>query len=224
MKETDRIELKPLQPVQEQSPKGKKEKIITTVLFVAVVVVWASIRAVNRTNHRPNEEPFPIRVCEVTVMPGETTVEALSDAGYELAVYDSRAWSTEEGKFCYQDVVEDMTADAAPRDYGWMALLKDGEDCAVLQIYNWSGGPAPVKDWTIGMVEIASYHEGAEQAALIGIPFSDLTREGVTQSAEKKPESSEQNKCVWRNGAYYMSIEFGDDAAVERIRSEYDPH
>lgn len=224
MKETDRIELKPLQPVQGQSPKGKKGKVISTVLFGVVVAVWVSVRAINRTNHRPNEEPFPIRVGEVTVMPGETTVGALSDAGYELAVFDSRAWSTEEGKLCYQEVVEDLTAEAKPRDYYLMALLKDGEDCAVLQIYNWSGGAAPVKEWTIGRVEIASYHEGAEQAALIGIPFSELTQEGVTQSADKEPESSEQNKCVWRNGAYYMSIEFGDDAAVERIQSEYDPH
>ncbi len=62
MKETDRIELKPLQPVQGQSPKGKKGKVISTVLFGVVVAVWVSVRAINRTNHRPNEEPFPIRV------------------------------------------------------------------------------------------------------------------------------------------------------------------
>ena len=41
-------------------------------------------------------------------------------------------------------VVEDLTAEAKPRDYYLMALLKDGEDCAVLQTYNWSGGAAPV--------------------------------------------------------------------------------
>lgn len=223
MREIDQRELQPLKPVQERRPENRKMEILSGIVTIAVIVVVVLFRQAQRTNHRLFEEPYPIRVGSVTVIPGETTVEALSDAGYELAEYNNKAWNTEEGGFYYAEIV-DVTAAAKPNAYYMMTLLKEGEECAVLQIYNWTREAAPVKNWTIGMLEVSYYDEEAEQAALVNIPFAELTKERVSQSVETKPDSEGNGKYTWRNGAYVMSVEFADDMTVERIRSEYDAY
>jgi len=223
MEKADMVQLQPVQPVQEQPPENKRSRVISGLVSILLLVLLAFCRQMQRSNHSLFEEPYPIRVGDVTVIPGETTVEALSNAGYELSDYDNEKWNTEEGGFYYPETV-DVTVDADPNTHYMMVLLKEGHVCASLQIYNWTGGAIPVKDWTIGMVQISSYQEGAQQAALVNIPFSELTQERVTQSIEARPTSTDNGICVWKNGAYWMSIEFEDDTTVMSIRSEYGPY
>lgn len=60
----------------------------------------------------------------------------------------------------------------------------------------------------------------SEQAALLDIPFLEVTREAVSHKLGAEPEILSSGTCVWEKGVYTLGLEEKDADSGEKITSE----
>lgn len=207
---------------EEQTPEGKKKKLLSTIGTIVLLVVIGIAYYFLDHYHIFSGEPYPIRVENVTVIPGETTVQELLQAGYDLSDYEHGEFISDLGGHYYSEVI-DPTAEADSHSYYPLILVKDGFAYAQVTIYN-------ANDWTkkllpecvVSKLEVMSFHENSDQAAVLDIPFAEVTKEAVSESLGAEPEKSDSGRCVWKKGKYSLTFEAGDGESGRKIISEYE--
>lgn len=205
---------------EEQTPEGKKKKILTkigTLLFFAVLFI---VFYFLDRNHVFSGEAYPIRVENITVIPGETTVQEILQAGYDLSDRDHAEWMSDVGGFYYAEVI-DPEVNADPNSYYHLILVKEGTAYASITIYNsdeWKAKPLP--ECRISKIEVADFHKGSDQAAVLDIPLTEVTKEAISDSLGAEPEDL-SSSCVWKKGKYSLTLHSDDSVSGRMISSEY---
>lgn len=167
-------------------------------------------------------KPYPIHVENITIIPGETTVQELLQAGYDLSDYEHGEFISDLGGHYYSEVI-DPTAEADSHSYYPLILVKDGFAYAQVTICNandWTKKPLP--ECVVSKLEVMSFHENSDQAAVLDIPFAEVTKEAVSESLGAEPEKSDSGRCVWKKGKYSLTFEAGDGESGRKIISEYE--
>lgn len=208
------------QIAEEQTPEGKKKKMLskigTLVFFAVLFIVFYFLDR----NHVFSGEPYPIRVENVTVIPGETTVQEILQAGYDLSDRDHGEWMSDVGGFYYSEVI-DPEVKADPNSYYHLILVKEGTAYASITIYNsdeWKSKPLP--ECRISKIEVAAFHKGSDQAAVLDIPLAEVTKEAISKKLGAEPEDL-SSSCVWKKGKYSLTLHSDDSVSGRMISSEY---
>lgn len=205
---------------EQETQKGKKNQfaILWRVAFFAVIFI--AFYLVDKS-HILSGEPYPISVENITVIPGETTVQELVQAGYGLANPESREWVMENytGYF-YNSEEIDLTAEVEANSYYYVYLVKDGRSYAYLTIYN-SGRSKPVTECKISSLTVGDYDLNSDQAMILDIPFPEATEEAISQRLGIEPEVSEF-RTLWKKGKYSVIYKPSEEGDVKTITSEYE--
>lgn len=206
---------------EEQTPEGKKKKMLSkigTLVFFAVLFI--AFYFLDR-NHVFSGEPYPIHVENITVIPRETTVQEILQAGYELSDSEHGEWMNDVGGFYYSEVI-DPAAEADPNSYYNLILVKEGTAYARITIYNkeeWKSKPLP--ECLVSKIEVAAFNKGSDQATILGIPLSEVTKEAISEQLGAEPEISDSSRCVWKKGKYSLTLHSDDSVSGRMISSEY---
>lgn len=215
-KEQERI----VKEQEEQSQKGNKKlfAIIGRIVFFAVLLIAFYFLDKSKIL---SGEPYPISVENITVIPGETTVQELAQAGYGLADPESREWVMENytGYF-YNSEEIDLTAEVEANSYYYVYLVKDGRTYAYLTIYN-SGRSKPVTECKISSFRVASFDVNSDQAMILDIPFPEATEEAISERLGIEPKVSEY-RTLWKKGKYSVIYEPAEEGDGKAITSEYE--
>lgn len=212
-------ELNRLEPIPQKSKKKPIASIVTTVLLI---IVYAVIYVLKNSPIFLGE-PYPIKVENMSIIPGETTVGELMDAGYDLSDYEHSEWVMENytGYNYYFEVI-DMTAKVGVKTHYQMEMVKDGLAYATIYIYNESLQEITVAECKVHSVEVHRLCEGVDQAGLMDISFSEVSPESLTLSVGAEPKDNGKGRYVWKNGSYSMIYELNEDGITESIKSEFD--
>lgn len=215
------IDKEEVRKAKEQTPEGKKKKLFSTIgTIVFFVIVGIGYYFLDHY-HILSGEPYPIRVENVTVIPGETTVQEVLQAGYELSDREHGEFVSDFGDYYYSEVI-DTTAEADSHSYYPLILVKDGFAYAYITIYNandWTKKPLP--KCVVSKLEVAAFHKNSEQAAILDIPLSEVTKEAISERLGAEPEISDSGRCVWKKGNYSVVLEADDSVSGRMITSEY---
>ena len=218
MKITDKEEIR---IAEEQTPEGKKKKMLSKIGTIAFFAVLFIVFYILDQNHVFSGEPYPIHVENITVIPGETTVEDILQAGYDLSDSEHGEWMYDVGGFYYSEVI-DSTAEADPHSYYNLVLVKEGIDYARITIYNseeWKSKPLP--ECRVSKIEVAAFYEESDQATVLGISLSEVTQEAISEQLGAEPEISDSGRCVWKKGKYSLTLNPDDSTSGRTIISEY---
>ena len=217
MQITDKEEMR---IAEEQTPEGKKKKMLSKIgTFVFFAVLFIVFYFLDR-NHVFSGEPYPIRVENITVIPGETTVQEILQAGYDLSDRDHGEWMNDVGGFYYSEVI-DPAVEADPNSYYNLILVKEGTAYASITIYNseeWKSKSLP--ECRVSKIEVAAFHKGSDQATVLDIPLTEVTKEAISDYLGAEPEVSE-TRCVWKKGKYSLALNSDDSTSGRMIISEY---
>ncbi len=208
---------------KEQMPEGKKAKKLAIIGRIAFLVVMAIGIYFLDYWRGLSEEPCPISVENITVIPGETTVQELIQAGYGLSDTENKEWVMENysGYFYYPEIV-DPTAEADSKSYYYMVLVKDGLSYGKVVIYNDAEWQAkPVTECKVSALEVASYDEASNQAMILDIPLLEATEEAISERLQLEPEVSDSGQCMWKKGRYSVTLRPHEEGDGRTIRSEY---
>lgn len=219
----DQVNMTEQQPTPESTPEEKKKKLLSTIGSIVLFIVLGIAYFILDHYHVFSGEPYPIRVENVTVIPGETTVQELASAGYELADLASSEWVKEDysGDFYFSEVI-DLSEEVVSHYYHFLCLVKDGRQYGSVTIYNdaeWSS--KPLMECKVSKLEVSAVYHGSEQAALLDIPFSEVSKETVSEKLGAEPEAMDSGRCVWEKGQYSMILDPDTDVASKTISSEY---
>lgn len=215
------IDQEEVRKAEEQTPEGKKKKMLSkigTLVFFAVLFI--AFYFLDR-NHVFSGEPYPIHVANITVIPGETTVQEILQAGYDLSDRDHGEWMSDVGGFYYSEVI-DPAAEADPNSYYHLILVKEGTACASITIYNsdeWKSKPLP--ECRVSKIEVAAFHKESDQAAILDIPLAEVTKEAISEQLGAEPEILDSGRCVWEKGKYSLTLDPDDSTSGRMIISEY---
>ena len=218
MQITDKEEMR---IAEEQTPEGKKKKVLskigTIVFFAVLFIVYYFLEQ----NHVFSGEPYPIHVENITVIPGETTVQEILQAGYDLSDSEHGEWMNDVGGFYYSEII-DPTAEADPNSYYNLVLVKEGIDYALIKIYNseeWKSKSLP--ECRVSKIEVAAFYEEADQVTVLGISLSEVTKEAISEQLGSEPEILDSGRCVWKKGKYSLTLDPDDGTSGRKIISEY---
>ncbi len=208
----------------EEQAEGKKKNLFVEILwrvlfFVAFgIVIWMSGKSSVLSG-----KPYPMSVENVTVIPGETTVQELVQAGYGLADIESGEWVMEDytGYTYYAEVIDPATKMEA-NTWSPAILVKDGLCYGSLYIYNdnrWQS--KTLAECKVSSLKVAYFDEHADQVMLFDIPFPEITEEAVTAYLGKEPEVSDSGRAVWKKGRYSVIIEPYEEGGIA-VCSQYE--
>ncbi len=219
------IKQQPMSAQEQAQEQAQKKKTIRKILFDIVFFVLLGI-GIYVIDHWPglSGEPYPLRLENVTVIPGETTVQELASAGYELADRASGEWVMENysGDFYFSETI-DLSAKVVSHYYHSLCLVKDGRLYGHITIYNEDGWSSkPLAECKVALLEVSAVDHGSEQAAILDIPLLETTKEAVSEKLGAEPEILGSGRCVWKKGRYSMSYDPDTDDTSKKISSGYE--
>ncbi|MFR8664256.1 MAG: hypothetical protein ACLVEL_01765 [Ruthenibacterium sp.] len=146
--------------------KHIRKKIAAAVLCAALCLALAGCAPVG--------EAYPVSFGGVNITVGETTVEALLDAGYTIRALD------ENGVMGDVDATAQLNANSY---YSGLYLAKDGVNCAGLEVT--ADEAVPLSGGTIARVYVAAADgHTLEGVTFDGVALSGLTPDVLTQHVE----------------------------------------
>lgn len=167
-------------------------------------------------------KPYVVALNGVEILPGETTVQELSDLGFELSDLSGRQMvRDEEGNttFVYANVY-DLTSEAeAMTVYPGIDLLKEGEKIASLSIANDTKSNISLLKCKIVTVTVYADCYDCEKVEVEGVAFPSLSAETLAE-ALSKPKTDTDSKTEWRRGDYTLEVEY-KGGEVSSLRSSY---
>lgn len=207
---------------KEQTPEGRKKRALKWVGNLAVFVAIAIVYQVLMHYHVFSGEPYPVSLENITIVPGQTTVQELLEAGYELSDREYSEVRKDTGMMYYTGVI-DPSEEADAKTYYMMVLVKEGRAHASITVYNWEEwSKKPLGDCKVSMVDLRDFHEKSEQAAILDIPILEATKEAISERLGKEPEVLESGRYRWEKGKYSLMFETDENATLGKgVRSEY---
>lgn len=200
---------------------GKKAAYLATVLLLVGMLAGCGADD-NGSDVDDSGEPYVVTLDGVEVKPGQMTVQALADLGYEFSDSSGRELVIDEngGSTMVYANVYDLTYEAeAMTIYSLVDLLKDGEKVAGLSIVNDTESEIPLSDCTIVTVNVYTNDTDYEKVSIEGVAFSDLSADSL-KGALGEPQTDTENKTEWKRGDYSLQVEY-ENGKVSNIRSDY---
>lgn len=216
------IDKEEVRKAEEQTPEGKKKKLLLTIGTIVFFVILGIAYYFLDHYHVFSGEPYPLRMGNVTVIPGETKVQELLQAGYELSDREHGEFMSDMGGYYYSEVI-DTTAEADSHSYYPLILVKDGIAYAQVTVYNANDwGKKSLPECVISKLEVAAFHENSDQTSFQDIPLPEMTKEAISAKVGTEPEIWESGACVWKKGKYSLRLDADDSASGRMIISEYE--
>ena len=209
-KESERI-------AAEQTPEGRKKKLIKQVVLGIAVVVFLAY--VDLDSHHPAfiGTPHPVIVAGFTIEPGKTTVQELSSAGFQLSAYDKRG----TGIRIY-NLLDELDAKSY---YMNMDLTKDDKKYAKIEIVNESSSSKMALECKVRSVMVFNSDTDAEQSSIDGVSGADISIDALTKAAGE-PKSSRtddgETTVIWKKGYYSMKFVIKEDGSGYHYESRYE--
>lgn len=188
----------------------------------AVCIAWCFLLAGILSGCAGSGKPYAVVLNGVEILPGETTVQELSDLGFELSDFSGRQMVRDgEGgtTFVYANVY-DLTSEAeAMTVYPGIYLLKEGEKIASLSIANDTKSGISLLKCKIVTVTVDIDDYDYEKAEVEGVSFTSLSAKTLAE-ALSKPKTDTDSKTEWRRGDYTLTVEY-ENGEVSSLRSSY---
>lgn len=200
---------------------GKKAACIAASLLVFGMLVGCGADD-SGSDVDDSGEPYAVKLDGAEIKPGQMTVQALADLGYEFSDSSGRELVIDEngGSAMVYANVYDLTYEAeAMTLYSSVDLLKDGERVASLSIVNDTESEIPLSDCTIVTVNVYTKDTDYEKVSIEGVPFSDLSADSL-KDALGEPKTNTESKTEWKRGDYGLQVEY-ENGKVSAIRSNY---
>lgn len=200
---------------------GKKAAYLATVLLLVGMLAGCGADD-NGSDVDDSGEPYVVTLDGVEINPGQMTVQALADLGYEFSDSSGRELVIDEngGSTMVYANVYDLTYEAeAMTLYSLVDLLKDGEKVAGLSIVNDTESEIPLSDCMIVTVNVYTNDTDYEKVSIEGVAFSDLSADSL-KGALGEPQTDTESKTEWKRGDYSLQVEY-ENGKVSNIRSNY---
>lgn len=200
---------------------GKKAAYLATVLLLVGMLAGCGADD-NGSVVEDSGGPYVVTLDGVKIKPGQMTVQALADLGYEFSDSSGRELVIDEngGSTMVYANVYDLTYEAeAMTLYSLVDLLKDGEKVAGLSIVNDTESEIPLSDCTIVTVNVYTNDTDYEKVSIEGVAFSDLSADSL-KGALGEPQTDTESKTEWKRGDYSLQVEY-ENGKVSNIRSNY---
>lgn len=215
-KEQERIQ-------EEQQPEAKKKKIINGIKTALVGVVLLAGMYLLNCHPFFIGTPTEVTLGDLTIIPGETTVGELIDAGYEFSDFEHAEWvqDRENAGYVYTEVI-DTTAEVEARTYYDLVLLKEGEDCAEISIVNENSAAKVLPECKVRSITVDGFRESAADTTIKGIAFGQISETALEEAMGKAPEKVSEDYYVWEKGNYKLQLRLTEEGAVDSVTSFYE--
>lgn len=199
--------------------------MIRNVLAVALLVVMILIARHPSMTGTSTE----IQVDGFSVIPGETTVQEVMDAGFDLTDQEARIYDiNSESKFSYVYDPEMMAE--GETEYMGIIMIKGNETLAYLHVANRKSSDKRLGDCVVSQITLYVGDEpDGERYAVDGVLLKDLTLEKLiaekgdyTRQSEKENENGQTVlETVWDKDVYKLSVKnLEEDGTITEVVSE----
>ena len=170
-------------------------------------------------------EPYVVKIGDMEVKTGETTLQELADAGYEISDSNGREMMyDDEGnlEMLYTQVY-DLTSETEARTvYSAIAVVKDLQQVAIISICNDAEENAPLSECKVTTVTIYSNYWEMEKASFEGVSMENMSSDALTEVLGEPTRVSEsQDKYTWERGLYTLELNYQEDGSVDNVRSSF---
>lgn len=199
---------------KESTPEGKRAKKIRICLEAAALIIFFGVVYV--INHNPNakKDMVTVTVQGVEIVPGETKVQEILEAGFSLA----------EQQIAY--IIDPETMAEPNSYYTLIILVKDEKKYGTVTIANDSNTAKEIPECTVLKISVYETDEGSEQVMVDGIAMGELTYEQLVDSYGE-PASNEETTYIegtevnWENKEYYFSVDIDKDGKIQHVQSSH---
>ncbi|MBQ9989330.1 MAG: hypothetical protein IJP31_00055 [Lachnospiraceae bacterium] len=189
----------------------KKKKYICLVL--SLMIIFLSACAIT------GGEPIVVNVGGVDIIPGQTTMQDVEDAGLAFTNMGNQI-----GASVFDQKISafiDLSGMAeAMTNYTGVYLVKDGEVVASVSVYNASEKEIPYGECLISTVSVYVDHYEHEKASVDGISFEELSQEKFTEVFGKS-DSKIMETIYWEKGKYKAFLGYTEDGELEKFGAQY---
>ena len=213
-KEQERIDF-------ENTPAGKRKQWLGLLAALVFFLVAAFLYRMFPNLEIGGGKPYVIVMDGLEIIPGETTVQDLANAGYELTDMTGKVMLNERGEdgeiiYRYRNVY-DLTSEADARSmYSSLILVKDEEQAALISIINSETSAVPLTQCIISNITIYNDYIDADKVTVEGTSLPQLT-EGMLTELYGKPDRNYDNSLTWDKGNYYLSLKIEEDGTVKSL-------
>lgn len=170
-------------------------------------------------------EPYVMKIGDKEIKTGETTVQELSDAGYDLSDLSGRerVFGDDFSSEWIYTQVYDLTSETEARTvYPSITVVKDGQQVALISICNESKDNAPLSECRITSVIVYENYWEVEKVSFEGISFENISSDALTEIlGEPKKVSDNEDKYTWERGLYSLELEYQEDGTLESVRVNF---
>ncbi len=213
---------------EEGTPEGKKKALMGTLIPIAIVAVCAIVYFCFPDFTIGGGKAYVVTLGNVEVIPGQTTVQELADAGYDFSDLSgaNSKWDDDGSLHMLYPNVYDLTSEAEANTlYISIVLVKDQEQVASLSLVNMKSKGVPISECVISDISVAKSDYESDKATLMGLSFDQISEEALTEEAGKPKSTPDYSDDVtWGKGKYGMGLVFDENGAVESFSSDYNVH
>lgn len=189
-----------------------------TLIFVTAIMLLTACGV---------KEPFLISLSDADIEPGVTTVQELSDAGYDFAYFLGNInLYSEEGSSNTFNSVYDLASEVEGNTINiGIVLVKNGEKVANVTIVNRSSKMKPLSECIICDVTVSADCAATENVVLAGIDFKDLSVDKLSEVFGKPDTAYETGDYFkWKRGDYSIDIRLNDDGSLKEIGTSHNEY
>lgn len=169
--------------------------------------------------------PHVMMLGDIEIKPGETTIQELADAGYEFSDNSGVEMVPKEEGFGYirtYTQVYDLNAKAEARTlYPGVAVLKDGEEAAMISIYNEEEKEIALVQCKVSSITVYSTYVEVDKVSVEGIRWDKLSAEALEEVLGEVTRSTENKVYVWENRWYSLTLRYQEDGTIESIATNF---
>lgn len=214
------IEKEQQEPAFIARQKNKKKPIV--VLAVVLIILIGLFYIFTQTSIF-SSDPYAVQLNGTTILPGETTVQELADAGYQLTDFTA-----------YKKQAYDITDKADPKtNYTMIDLMKDGKVYANIEVMNQGSDKIPLSECIVSNVHFTKTSEYTDSDKIVfnTAARNDVTVDKMTAISGKPAETKEYSptdekykgtEYIWSSGFYHMHVVVLKDGTVYQISSTYE--
>lgn len=205
--------------------KRKRKRYFGIAAVLALGMALMCLTACGSSGASADAEPYPVMIGDVEIRPGETTVQALADAGYELSDLSGREMTyDEDGNLTMlYTLVYDLTAEADGMTvYSAITVVKDCRSVALISICNETEDAAPLTECVVTTVTVYSDSWEIDKISIGGIALEGISGDALTEVlGEPGSVSESKDKYTWKNGLYTLELTYQEDGTLDNIRSNF---
>ena len=191
-------------------------------LFLTVSMLMMYLTACGSSDHGT---PHVMMLGDIEIKPGETKIQELADAGYEFSDNGGVEMVPKEEGFGYTRTytqVYDLNSKAEARTlYSSVVVLKDGEEAAMISIYNEEEKEITLAQCKISSITVYSTYFEADKVAVEGITWDELSAEALTEVLGEVTRSTDDKVYVWENRWYSLILRYQEDGTIESIATNF---